>query len=380
MDYIEGRWPVSRHTVRMNVARKYSRELEDPLIEFYRREMQTGSRYKNAMHMYLSFHDQAGGLPESHLVTDRDHVIYDVVEEVIFSPRNIALLETTGLGDVLAAPLANDVLFTDLTIDDLFFPLLYTHMRKAYHESKVFRNGRSGKCSYDRIYDGVKADLLRLMKRGLLLTVDEGVSDHLLGKNQAESMMHYVFPGLKTDVSHHSTISIEGGLELLAATHLDAIMPADLGPLSGRDALVRKIFSSSQPSVDDFVLPLLYREFSKNTVSLQEHFENTQRNIFSLLHLGLQLVHDKDVQGYVKKRAERRKEMLPRDLNKAFKSLTERQQGVLERRFGIESEKLVLREIGDIYQLSHEGIRLIQNKALNKLRSSKHLKKYTTSL
>ncbi len=85
-DKIAQQFEVSQHTILQNVVRRYSRELHDPLIEFYR----AASRHqkdKNAAHFYLSW--RGWEVPQRELVKKNDELLdtlYTYVRKTFFVP------------------------------------------------------------------------------------------------------------------------------------------------------------------------------------------------------------------------------------------------------------------------------------------------------
>ncbi|MEK6845870.1 MAG: hypothetical protein AABY26_03870, partial [Nanoarchaeota archaeon] len=61
---LEEKFGVSDDTIRHNVLIKYSRELNDPLIEFYRGTPPM-ERIRNAAHLYLAYNNKP--IPNTHL-------------------------------------------------------------------------------------------------------------------------------------------------------------------------------------------------------------------------------------------------------------------------------------------------------------------------
>lgn len=65
------------------------------------------------------------------------------------------------------------------------------------------------------------------------------------------------------------------------------------------------------------------------------------------------------------------------DLNKLFSSLDEKERTIIELRFGLNGyNPMTLEQIGNIFNLTIEGVRKVQNRALHKIRNSESVEEF----
>jgi len=158
-DYISSKWGVREVTIRNNILGKRSSQWNDELVDFFKEVVKSGSRYANAIHLYLIVNDQLEELPNTQLVNRlRDNAVYDAVDKDIFFPRTEKLIDETNLRKILTSiekPGPDDLLLAAIfgqqnyeKAHDFVNRLLFPYLKESYKELSE----KKGK-SLDSIYD-----------------------------------------------------------------------------------------------------------------------------------------------------------------------------------------------------------------------------------
>lgn len=155
---LEEKFGVSDGTIRQNVLPKYSRELNDPLVEFYR-ETPHNKRIRNAAHLYLAYNDKP--VPNTNLVSWEDRGTYQLVREEIYVPRIDALAKEICLDAYLKPENGVEKLLANIAprnshkiIESFLLDTLY----EAYQSGELSK--------WEPVYEKVKASLINIIKSG----------------------------------------------------------------------------------------------------------------------------------------------------------------------------------------------------------------------
>lgn len=188
-DYIRQNWGVSDATTRASVVRKRSREWNDPLVEFYR-QTDGRNRGRNAIHMYLTFNQQAEGLPNVDLIDlKREKPVYEAVDGSIFSLRTENLIRETNLERLLEkSDLSREeklirAIFGE-KIDgyqqalELVNPLIYQRLKEAYQEAGKAKPFQNQNQLIDKVYGQLAESILEQLRYGLTLAQNPQVVEY----------------------------------------------------------------------------------------------------------------------------------------------------------------------------------------------------------
>ena len=163
---LKEKFGVSDETIKHNVVKKYSRELNDPLIEFYRGTPPL-ERIRNAAHLYLAHNGKP--VPKAELVElRRDSGVYHWVREEVYVPKINAItieisLDTYIQPDetLLQANKWVERLLAKIVPRDshqIIESILLDTLYEAYQSEELSR--------WELVYDQVKTSLVSKIKSG----------------------------------------------------------------------------------------------------------------------------------------------------------------------------------------------------------------------
>lgn len=158
---LEEKFGVSDATIRQKVLVKYSRELNDPLIEFYR-ETPPKERIRNAAHLYLASNDK----PVPHADEINQQWVweaYQLVRKEVYIPRIDAIAKETSLDAYLKPESGVEKLLAKVMPREphrIIEPILLDKLYEAYQSGELSR--------WEPVYAQVKASLINIIKSGCL--------------------------------------------------------------------------------------------------------------------------------------------------------------------------------------------------------------------
>jgi hypothetical protein len=138
-------------------------------------------------------------------------------------------------------------------------------------------------------------------------------------------------------------------------------------PTNGLEILINAIFGKRTPKniIEPILVDILHQEYQKTgEFSLKNVYKYTEDALINKIKHG--------AMGITPRKAEFFYETLA-----ALKGLTEKERGVLSHRFGLhDGKRRTLKEVGKMYNLSVERIRMIEAIAIRKLKHPKRYKEF----
>lgn len=168
--------------------------------------------------------------------------------------------------------------------------------------------------------------------------------------------------------------------QVIKETHLERILAVGKKEESAIEKLSKMLQEEKEtyPNALEFIAPIVYQHLREayvqpKKVNFQVLYEKVTAEIFGMLNLGLEMVQNPQMIAYAQGLKEERTRRLHDGIQKVITSLTPQEQKVLRVRFGIETERETLEQLGQEFELTRERIRQIEAKALEKLRGLKQI-------
>lgn len=163
IDAIKERYAVSEATITNNIVKRYSREWNDPLVEFYR-QTPISERERNAAHMYVSFETyQFHNVNTTNLVDEKkDRATLDLIVESVIEPQVTRVIRETAL-EQYATPssygkLLDSIFGTPLTPESLVYRLVHKRLPQFLSDRKQF--------SWNVFFNNVKDEIVSRIRMG----------------------------------------------------------------------------------------------------------------------------------------------------------------------------------------------------------------------
>lgn len=192
---------------------------------------------------------------------------------------------------------------------------------------------------------------------GLIKAVDR--FDHSRSVSFSTYAMYWIRQTItRSMVRHERLVRLPYNLSSKVAAVFEAI--SDIEFKDNKRPTVKEL--SEKCNINQADIETILQSFQSTSVSLYSHIDNNEE--MPMLINTLEQHHFPSQLNVINSAA------LKKTLQKALKTLPEREADVLSYRFGLENDvEMTLQDIADLLNITRERVRQIQNSALNKLRN-----------